>query len=279
MRALAEDGRFACHEFSFRPALAFFSGPAALRQERDRRAPEPEYAPALSLGFRRAAGAVMLPLVALALAGDARAEPGDPIPLLQSSGRARESEREKPKAVVGAGRGPLPAQQPALPGVDGVLYLIRSDLAHPQRRQPFRALFCAARFGCALDFQARTTPRPILVAIFTDLRRRNLDLPVRGRGHCAATSPRRPSSMPTSCCGSPDCFRPGRCRSTSISCSGGQWPMVSSTASLSRPRKRRRRPRRPSKARPVRRGRAQKAGTKSRSDGVACQEESRLCRG
>jgi hypothetical protein len=130
---------------------------------------ETEYAPALSSGFRRATAAVMMLFVALALAGDVRAEPGVSDPASSTA-----SAKSKPKAVPVVPAAPQPAQQPALPGVDGVLYLIRSTLLtlnDANRSGNYTVL----RDLAAPDFQARNTAAD-LAAVFTDLRRRNFDL-------------------------------------------------------------------------------------------------------
>jgi hypothetical protein len=197
---------------------------------------ETEYAPALSSRFRRAPAAAMLLLVALA--GDVRAEPGVSDP---ASSTAPAKAMPKPKAVQAVQAAPQPAQQPVLPGVDGLLYLIRSTLLtlnDANRSGNYTVL----RDLAAPDFQAKNTAAD-LAAIFTDLRRRNFDLFA-----VAVTAPQltaSPALDANRLLRSADCFRPGRCRSTSISSS--RWSMADgvSTASLSRPRKRRRRPRRP----------------------------------
>lgn len=113
----------------------------------------------------------MLLLVALALAGDVRAEPGVSDP---ASSTAPAKAKPKPKAVPAVPAAPQPAQQPALPGVDGILYLIRSTLLtlnDANRSGNYTVL----RDLAAPDFQARNTAAD-LAAIFTDLRRRNFDL-------------------------------------------------------------------------------------------------------
>jgi len=113
----------------------------------------------------------MLLFVALALAGDVRAEPGVSDP---ASSTAPAKAKSKPKAVPAVPAAPQPAQQPALPGVDGVLYLIRSTLLtlnDANRTGNYTVL----RDLAAPDFQARNTAADLAVT-FTDLRRRNFDL-------------------------------------------------------------------------------------------------------
>src|SRR6266567_3431104 len=130
---------------------------------------------------------------------------------------------QKPAAAAPAKSPPAPAkqqqtqqQQPSPPvSTEQALYLIRStiltlnDANHSGNYTVLRDL-------AAPDFQARYTAAD-LAASFTDLRRRNFDLYA-----VALTAPQltaSPRSMPTGCCGSPACFRRGRCRSTSIWCS------------------------------------------------------------
>jgi len=208
-------GGFACHgpaeafpgleHFREKRTAVFLKLRQAQQVGADSVSGEIESALALSLRFRRATAAVMLLLAALA--GDARAEPGCPILLPRPRWRNRNR-----RAVPAA---PQPAQQPALPGVNGVLYLIRSTLLtlnDADRSGNYTVL----RDLAAPDFQARYTAAD-LAASFTDLRRRNFDLYA-----VALTAPQltaSPRSMPTGCCGSPACFRRGRCRSTSIWCS------------------------------------------------------------
>lgn len=126
----------------------------------------------LSSGYLRVRIAVLL-LAALTLAGDARAEPAVSDPAPPAAGAAA-----KPKAVPAVPAAPKsasqPAQQPAPPGVEQVLYLIRSTLLtlnDANRSGNYTVL----RDLAAPDFQARNTAAD-LAAIFTDLRRRNFDL-------------------------------------------------------------------------------------------------------
>lgn len=126
----------------------------------------------LSSGYLRAR--LVVPLLAtLTFAGDARAQP----PVSDSAPPAA-GVTMKPKAVPAAPAAsksaPQPAQQPAPPGVEQVLYLIRSTLLtlnDANRSGNYTVL----RDLAAPDFQARNTAAD-LASIFTDLRRRNFDL-------------------------------------------------------------------------------------------------------
>jgi hypothetical protein len=126
----------------------------------------------LRSGYLRFRIAVLL-LAALTFAGDARAEPAVSDPAPAAAGAAA-----KPKAVPAvpaAGKSASqPAQQPAQPGVEQVLYLIRSTLLtlnDANRSGNYTVL----RDLAAPAFQARNTAAD-LAANFTDLRRRNFDL-------------------------------------------------------------------------------------------------------
>ena len=130
---------------------------------------ETEPASALSLRFRRASAAVLLLLAAPALAGDGRTEPA-----VSNSPPATPQAKSKPKAAPPVPAAPPSAQQPALPGVDGVLYLIRSTLLTLNDAN-HSGNYTVLRDLAAPDLQARYTTAD-LAAIFTDLRRRNFDL-------------------------------------------------------------------------------------------------------
>jgi hypothetical protein len=130
---------------------------------------ETEPASALSSRFRRAAAAVLLLLAAPALAGDGRTEPA-----VSNSPPPTPQAKSKPKAAPAVPAAPPPAQQPALPGVDGILYLIRSTLLTLNDAN-HSGNYTVLRDLAAPDFQARYTTAD-LAAIFTDLRRRNFDL-------------------------------------------------------------------------------------------------------
>jgi hypothetical protein len=128
---------------------------------------------ALSSGYLRVQITLLL-LVALTLARDARAEPAAVSGVAPPAAGAT----AKPKAVPAVPAAPKsasqPAQQPAPPGVEQVLYLIRSTLLtlnDANRSGNYTVL----RDLAAPDFQARNTAADLAV-IFTDLRRRNFDL-------------------------------------------------------------------------------------------------------
>jgi hypothetical protein len=143
-------------------------------QTQDARAPaisgEMEAAAGLNSWFPHARAAAMMLCAALALAGDARAEPvvSNPPP---AAGTPAQS---KPKAAPTAPATPALAQQPTLPGIDEVLYLIRSALLtlnDANRSGNYSVL----RDLAAPEFRARNTAAD-LAGIFADLRRRHFDL-------------------------------------------------------------------------------------------------------
>jgi hypothetical protein len=126
----------------------------------------------LSSGYFRVRSIVLL-IATLTLAGDARAEPAISDVAPPAAGATA-----KPKAVPAVTVAPKsvsqPTQQPAPPGVEQVLYLIRSTLLtlnDANRSGNYTVL----RDLAAPDFQARNTAADLAV-IFTDLRRRNFDL-------------------------------------------------------------------------------------------------------